>query len=103
MKDIIGIAWYKDEGIYRRALTIFTDSGNMPSTFTDWKALVEKQLEMIRGSGNIALRADINPETFADWCASRGFKPDSQGRIAFVKHLVLEYRKTGLGTLIEQD
>jgi hypothetical protein len=101
MNDVIGIAWFKDEATYRRALAIFTDSENMPASFEDWKALVGKECDLIKGSGNIAIRADIDPETFTDWCASRGFVANSQGRIAFVNHVVLEYQKIGKGTVIE--
>jgi hypothetical protein len=101
MKDVIGIAWFKDEATYRRALAIFTDSENMPASFEDWKAIVGKQCDLIKVSGNIAIRADIDPETFTDWCASRGFVANSQGRIAFVNHVVLEYQKIGKGTVIE--
>jgi hypothetical protein len=43
MNDVIGIAWYKDEATYRRALAIFTDSENMPASFEDWKALGKHQ------------------------------------------------------------
>ncbi|HEX7535175.1 MAG TPA: hypothetical protein VF343_07945 [Syntrophales bacterium] len=101
MNDVIGIAWFKDELTYRRALAIFTDSENMPATYEDWKALVGRQCEEIKGGGNIAIRADIDPETFTDWCNGSGFKPDSQGRTAFVNHVELEYRKTGKATVIE--
>ena len=101
MNDIIGIAWFKDEDTYRRALAIFIDSVNMPASFEAWKALVEKELGMIQESGNIALRADIDPETFLAWCAAHGSRANSQGRIAFVNQVVLEYRKTGKGTVIE--
>jgi len=101
MNDVIGIAWFKDELTYRRALAIFTDSENMPATYEDWKGLVGRQCEEIKGAGNIAIRADIDPETFTDWCNGRGLKADSQGRTAFVNHVELEYRKTGKGTVIE--
>jgi hypothetical protein len=101
MNDVVGIAWFKDEPTYRKALAIFTDSENMPATYEDWKALVGRQCEEIKGTGNIALRADIDPETFRDWCNRRGFRADSQGRTAFVNHVELEYRKTGKGTVIE--
>jgi hypothetical protein len=101
MKDVIGIAWYKDEAAYRRALAIFTDSENMPASFEDWKPLVDRQCEFIKGSGNVAIRAEIDPETFASWCASHGYEPDSRGRTAFVNHVELEYQKTGKGTLLE--
>ena len=100
MNDVIGIAWYRDEATYRGALAIFSDPENMPGSYEDWKALVGRQCELIRGSGNVALRADIDPETFSAWCASRGYKPNSQGRIAFVNHVELEYQKTGKGTVI---
>ena len=101
MNDIIGIAWYKDERTYREALEIFTDTKNMPVTYEDWQAVVRKELEEIKGVGNIALRVDIDPETFKNWCRTHSFLPNSQGRIAFVNHVELDYEKTGKGTIIE--
>ncbi len=101
MNDVIGIAWFKDELTYRRALAIFTDSENMPATYENWKALVGRECEEIKRIGNIALRADIDPETFTDWCNVHGFRTNSQGRTAFVNHVELEYQKTGKGTVIE--
>ncbi|MGE5838878.1 MAG: hypothetical protein ACM34H_03015 [Deltaproteobacteria bacterium] len=101
MGDVIGIAWFKDEAIYRRALAIFIDPQNMPDSFEEWKALVGRRCEMIKRSGNVALRGDIDPEGFAAWCSSRGHLANSQGRIAFVNHVELEYQKTGKGTVIE--
>ncbi|HMK66211.1 MAG TPA: hypothetical protein VK564_10480 [Thermodesulfobacteriota bacterium] len=100
MKDIIGIPWYKDEATYRKALVIFDDIENMPGSFEGWKALVERQLELIRSEGNIALRVDIDPETFVAWCTSHGLIANSQGLIAFVNRVTLEYRKTGKGEVI---
>jgi hypothetical protein len=101
MNHIIGIVWFKDELTYRQALAIFTDSENMPVTFRDWEAIVERQREQIKHAGNIAIRADFDPETFIDWCNLRGFEANSQARTAFAEHVVLEYQKTGEGTIIE--
>ena len=101
MSDVIGIAWFKDEATYRKALAIFTDPQSMPASFEDWKALVGKECELIKSSGNIAICADIDPDTFADWCKRRGFDANSQGRIAFVNQAELEYQKTGKATVIE--
>ena len=100
MSKVIGVAWFNDELTYRRALAIFTDAKNMPDTFEDWKALVQRQCEEIQGTGNIAIRADIDPETFTDWCHSHGFLANSQGRSAFADHAELEYQMTGKGTVI---
>jgi hypothetical protein len=101
MNDVIGIAWFKDKATYSTALAIFTDPQNMPASFEDWKALVGRQCELIKASGDVALRAEIDPEAFVSWCASRGHLANSQGRIAFVNHVELEYQKTGKGTVIE--
>lgn len=101
MNHIIGILWFKDEAAYRRALELFTDSKNMPASFENWKSLVKRQLEEIKHAGNIALRADFDTATFVNLCRSRGLQPDSQARTAFAEHVVLEYQKTGEGTIIE--
>jgi hypothetical protein len=101
MSYVVGIAWFEDEATYRKALSVFTDPENMPAAFEDWKGLVERQLELIRGGGNLALRADIDPEAFVAWCASRGLTRDAKGRTAFVRHVEIEYEKTGRGTILE--
>jgi len=101
MNDFIGIVWFNDELAYRRALEVFTDSQNMPATYENWKTLVGRQLEEIKRIGNVAIRADFDPETFMDWCNSRGLPANYQARTAFAEHIVLEYRKTGKGTIIE--
>lgn len=101
MEGIIGIAWFEDEETYRRALCVFTDAENMPDAFADWQALVKQQYALIKERGEKALRVDIDPEAFVCWCESRGLAPNSQGRIAYVNHAVLEYMKTGEGEFVE--
>jgi hypothetical protein len=101
MSYVVGIAWFKDEATYRRAREVFIDSGNLPADYKDWKALVERQAELIKGEGNIALRADIDPETFVSWCESRGLEANSQSKRDFVKQTEIEYQKTGKGTVID--
>ena len=101
MSKVIGVVWFNDELTYRKALAIFTDAESMPATFADWEALVRRQCAEIKGSGNSALRADIDPETFTVWCHLHGFLANSQGRSAFANHVELEYQKAGKGTVIE--
>jgi hypothetical protein len=101
MSDVVGIAWFKDEDTYRKALDIFTDSRNLPASYKDWKALVDRQIELIKGDGNVPLRADIDPETFVSWCVSRGVETNSHARTAFVRHVEIEYQKSGKGTVID--
>lgn len=101
MNKIIGITWYKDEDDYRRALELFIDSKSMPATFQAWQDLIKRECEYIKEAGDRALRVDIDFETFPDWCASRGFRPDAQGRTAYVNFIELEYKKTGKGIFVE--
>lgn len=101
MDHIIGIVWYNNEAAYLRALEVFTDSHNMPATYENWKTLVKRELEEIKHAGNIALRVDFDPETFIAHARSRGLQSNSEARTAFAEHVVLEYQKTGKGTLIE--
>jgi hypothetical protein len=76
---------------------------HVPDNVKLWESpgRAEGLLRIIKGTGNIALRVDIDPETFKDWCNAHGFLPDAQGRTAFVNHVELEYEKTGKGTVIE--
>ncbi len=101
MKDVIGIAWFKDELTYGKALAMFMDSKDMPASYDAWRAIVGRQCAEIKAAGNIALRVDIEPEAFADWCRVQGFKPDAVARTSFVNHVEIEYQKTGKGTIIE--
>ena len=101
MSYVIGIAWFKDEIAYHRALAIFKDPQDMPTSFEEWKSLVEKQCELVKAGGNIALRVELDPDQFVGWCAVHGFEPNAWGRTAFVNHMELEYQKTGQGATIE--
>jgi hypothetical protein len=100
VNDVIGITWYKDEATYRRALAIFSDPNDMPTTYEDWRAIVRRECEEVKGAGNIALRVDLDPETFKDWCKAHGFPPNAQGRTGFVNRAEFEYEKTGKGTVV---
>jgi hypothetical protein len=101
MSYVVGIAWFKDEITYRRALTVFKDPQDMPTRFEEWKAIVEKQCELVKAGGNIVLRVDVDPDKFVAWCAVQGFEPNAWGRTAFVNRMELEYQKTGQGTIME--
>lgn len=101
MNHVIGIAWYKDEAAYRRALAVYYDPSAMPATYEEWQAVVAREREEIRGAGNIALRVDIDPDTFRAWCKENDVPPDSAGRTKFVRRAEFAYENTGQGTVLE--
>ncbi len=53
-----------------------------PSLLKTANLLSEGNAKEIKGSGNITIRANIDPETFTDWCTLHGFQADSRGEIS---------------------
>jgi len=83
MPPIVGIAWYT-ESTYRRCLDIFDDASGFPDTFAEWLKLAESTENQLAIDGVESIRAEIDPETFPDWCSIRGIdKLDSDARMAF--------------------
>ena len=101
MINVIGIAWYKDEARTAGRLRSLPIPKICPPVLKTGRPLWKRNAKLIKDSGNIAIRADIDPDTFTAWCASRGLEANSRGRIAFVNHVKLEYEMTGKGTVIE--
>ena len=75
MNDIIGIAWFKDERTYRRALAIFTDSENMPATYVGLESPCRKAMRRDRGHRQHRYSRDIDPEHLPNGAAVTNVKP----------------------------
>ena len=100
MKKIAGIVWYNDEVVYRRALAIFTDAFNMPSSYEDWLIGVKDTAKEMKRAGWILVRAELDPETFPGWCKARSLNIDAKARGDFGNEVAAEYLRTGKGTII---
>jgi len=101
MKKIAGIVWYNNEVIYRRALAIFEDAFDMPSTYEDWKVEITKTAKKFKRDGWVLIRAELEPETFVTWCKARGLKIDAKARVTFGDETAQEYLRSGRGTIID--
>lgn len=101
MKKIAGIVWYNDEGVYRRALAIFTDAFNMPSSYEDWMIGVAKIAKDMKRDGWVLVRAELDPETFPGWCKTRGLNVDAKARGELGNDAAAEYLRTGKGVIID--
>jgi len=101
MEKIAGIVWYKTERNYINACRIFADAFNMPNTYMDWLIQVKKRAKEVQRDGWVLVRAELDPETFPDWCKARGLNVDSKARSLFGNEAASEYLKNGTGQLLE--
>lgn len=77
-----GIAWYQREH-YSAIRRIMTDRHKLPRTFDEWRKKAERTEQDLTRDGHIVVRAHIDPETFPDWCRSRGLNIDAQSRMEY--------------------
>lgn len=80
--QIIGMVWYEREH-YDAIRRVMTDREKLPATFHEWRMKAETEEKKFRREGKIVVRVLIDPETFPDWCRSRGLNIDAQARNLF--------------------
>jgi len=80
--QIIGMVWYEREH-YDAIRRVMADREKLPATFHEWLMKAETNEKNFRREGKIVVRAFINPETFPDWCRSRGLNIDAKARNLF--------------------
>lgn len=78
----VGVPWYREED-YERLKEIFEDGHKLPATFDKWLFNAEKVIQTIKESGQIAVKAHIDPDDFVVWCRRNSLNIDSRGRMAF--------------------
>ncbi len=84
-----GIPWYQAED-YDAIRRIMADGHKLPTSFQIWRTKAERGEEKLRREGHIIVRAFIDPETFPDWCRTRGLNIDAEARILFASLIAKE-------------
>ena len=85
----VGVYWINEED-YPALQRIFDDGGKMPSTWREWLKIAEEMERGLTSYGHIVLRVRIDPDTFIDWCTSKGAKSSSEGRKKLIAAAVYE-------------
>ncbi len=85
----VGVYWIKEED-YPALLRIFDDGHKLPRTWKEWLKMAEEMEHGLKAYGHPVLRVTIDPNTFPDWCAANGTKPNNEGRRRFVAAAVKE-------------
>jgi hypothetical protein len=76
----------------RDELAIFDDADDLPDSFDNWLVLAEKTAKQVSNQGMMVIRAEIDPDTFPQWCADRGHANiDSYARIAYANFVAMQH------------
>lgn len=84
-----GIPWYRRED-WDALKRIFVDPDDLHDTFDEWRKAAGNLESNLRRDGHVVERAYIDPETFPDWCRSRGLNIDARARSQFASEFVSE-------------
>ena len=70
-----------------------TDADQLPPNYDQWRKKADGLKRQIERSGQVAVEATIDPETFPAWCAARGLDVDAKARMQFANEEA--YRRLG--------
>ena len=86
---VIGLPWYRREN-WVRLKALFTDGEKLHRTYDEWLAAAEQGCQAVELDGHRAIRIDIDPDTFAQWCKAKGFQPDAEARRKFATLMAVQ-------------
>lgn len=88
--EAIGMVWYKAE-TYDACMRIMEDRAKLHTLYHLWRMDAETGEKRLRRQGKTVVRAFINPETFSDWCQTRGLNIDAKARNQFAAETARQY------------
>ena len=90
--SVVGLGWYARED-YKRLKTMFVDGEQLPDTFEDWLKSAEAIFSKLMGEGHMVVKANIDPDTFLEWCRTRGLELNAKARMDYSNECAAnEYR-----------
>ena len=85
----VGVPWVRKED-YEAFLAICEDADMLPETWEKFAYYTEMGENKFRTQGYLVVRANIDPNTFPDWCKCNGVRVDTQGRQKFAAAVAAE-------------
>ncbi len=73
------MVWYREEH-WATLKQMFDDGDLLPASFADWLARAEKMKADAESAGDAVIKVYIDPQTFPQWCASKGLPMNSEAR-----------------------
>lgn len=90
----VGIPWYRRED-YPRILRIMRDRKVLPPTYDAWLVKAKQVVEDYKRKGSVTFEAYIDPDTFPDWCRSRGLHVDAGARMEYANLVAMQRYQSG--------
>jgi hypothetical protein len=83
---IIGIPWYRRED-YAAVRSAMADRHVLASSYDQWLAAAQNNESVAQQAGLRVVRAVIEPEAFARWCAEKNLSLNGQARTQFAQEV----------------
>ena len=91
----VGLPWCREED-YDSFLAIFKDPNDLPKSWDNFVARMEKAERSYQDSGQLVRRIYINPRTFPIWCERNGHRVNPDTCYKFAAEIaVKEQRNAG--------
>lgn len=91
----VGLAWCREED-YDAFVAIFEDANSLPRAWDKFIKPYEQAEKDFQAKGQTVKRIYINPRTFPDWCARKGYRVNAKARERFAAEIaVKEQRNAG--------
>jgi len=91
----IGIPWCREED-YSAFRAIFKDADDLPESWKDFIKPRERAEKDFQDKGQLVVRVYINPQTFPQWCARKGYRINAKARDLFAAEIAIkQQRNTG--------
>ena len=71
-----------------RWLEIAADRAAWPATFDKWQQEVDDRASRLREAGLEVVWIDLEPDSFLEWCKSRGYANDAEARSRFASEQI---------------
>jgi hypothetical protein len=92
--SVTGMVWYSNAEDYDRLKAMFTDSDKLADTFDSWIKSAQTGFDKLTGAGHVVIKANIDPDTFPEWCRARGLEMNAHARTAFGNECAAEHYRS---------
>ena len=83
---IYSFAWFQPEEWQKLKETV-DDPETLDDSYQEWRKNAEETISEIRAAGHKVQKTSIKISKLLDWCASKGYKPNSKARSEYAAYL----------------
>lgn len=77
--SVQAMVWYKEDD-WDTLKEMFDDADMLPKTYDDWLVRAEEMKEKVQEQGDMVIKVFIDPQTFPEWCQSKGLPMNAEAR-----------------------